>query len=240
MTLALLGTLVVLALVDSTSFGTLLIPIWLMLAPGRLRPARIVVFLATVAAFYLVLGLLLVAGVATFSDPISDALDATPVQVVQLVAGAGLVAAGIRIGTSKDSGESGRLLQWRERAVGDEGSTRGLMTLAVTAAVIEAASMVPYLAALGLIGTADLSWPATIGVLVGYCLVMVLPALVLLAARIGAAGRVEPVLQRITDWMARTGRENTAWVLGIIGFIVVANALDGLGVLEQIDSWSKG
>nr|WP_244632849.1 hypothetical protein [Aeromicrobium sp. CFBP 8757] len=80
MTVALLGTLVVLALVDSTSFGTLLIPIWLMLAPGRLRPGRIVVFLATVAGFYLVLGLLLVAGVARFSDQIADALDTRPVQ----------------------------------------------------------------------------------------------------------------------------------------------------------------
>ena len=50
MTLALLGPLVVLALVDSTSFGTLLIPIWLMLAPGRLKAGRILVFLATVAA----------------------------------------------------------------------------------------------------------------------------------------------------------------------------------------------
>ena len=33
----LIGSLVLLALIDSTSFGTLLIPIWMMLAPGRLR-----------------------------------------------------------------------------------------------------------------------------------------------------------------------------------------------------------
>lgn len=235
MTLALLGTLIVLALVDSTSFGTLLIPIWLMLAPGRLRPASIVIFLTTVAAFYLVLGLLLVAGVATFSDQISDALDTTPVRVVQVVIGAVLVAAGVGIGANRGTGngaaESGRLLRWRERAVGDEASTRGLMTLAVTAAVIEAASMVPYLAAIGLIGTADLSSPVTVAVLVGYCLVMVLPALVLLLARIGAARQVEPVLQRINDWMARTGRENTAWVLGIVGFLIAASALQGLGVI---------
>ena len=35
MTTTLAVSLAVLALVDSTSFGTLLIPIWLLLTPGR-------------------------------------------------------------------------------------------------------------------------------------------------------------------------------------------------------------
>ena len=231
MTLALLGGLALLALVDSTSFGTLLIPIWLMLAPGRVRVGRFAVYLGTVAAFYLLLGLLLVAGVSRYSGEISDALDTTPVQVVQLLLCLVLVAAGIRIGTTTSREPSGRLLRWRERAVGENGSTAGLMTLALTAVAIEAASMVPYLAAIGLIGTADVSWLTTLAVLASYCVVMVLPALVLLAGRIGAAHRVEPVLRRINDWMERTGRENTAWALGIVGIIVGANALDGLGVL---------
>ena len=231
MTIALLGTLVVLALVDSTSFGTLLIPIWLMLAPGRLRPGRILVFLGTVAAFYLVLGLLLVAGVASFADELSDAFDTRPVQIAQVVVGAALLAAGLWVGRRAGSGGSGRLMRWRERAVGDEGSVRGLMTLALTAALIEAASMVPYLAAIGLIGTSDLRGPAIVATLVGYCLVMVLPAVVLLVGRVFAARHVQPLLQRINDWMARTGQENTAWILGIIGVLIASSALQELGVL---------
>ncbi|MFC5678801.1 GAP family protein [Aeromicrobium endophyticum] len=231
MTIALLGTLVVLALVDSTSFGTLLIPIWLMLAPGRLRPGRILVFLGTVAAFYLVLGLLLVAGVASFADELSDAFDTRPVQIAQVVVGAALLAAGLWVGRRAGSGGSGRLMRWRERAVGDEGSVRGLMTLALTAALIEAASMVPYLAAIGLIGTSDLRGPAIVATLVGYCLVMVLPAVVLLVGRVFAARHVQPLLQRINDWMARTGQENTAWILGIIGVLVASSALQELGVM---------
>jgi hypothetical protein len=122
--------------------------------------------------------------------------------------------------------------------VGEEGSIGGLITLALTAALIEAGSMVPYIAAIGLIGMADLGWAPTLLVLVGYCLVMILPAVVLLGGRLGAAAKVEPVLQRVNGWMLRTGRENTAWVLGIIGFLLAGNALEGLGVLEQIDAWS--
>ena len=231
MTVTLLGTLALLALVDSTSFGTLLIPIWLMLAPGRLRPGRIIVFLATVAAFYLALGQLLVAGVASVSDEISDALDTRPVQVAQVVLGAALLAVGLWIGLRRKRDGSGRLLRWRERAVGDEGSVRGLMTLALTAALIEAASMVPYLAAIGLVGTTDLSGGAIVLTLVGYCLVMILPALLLLAGRMGAARYVQPLLRRINDWMARTGQENTAWILGIIGVLIASSALQGLGVV---------
>ncbi len=236
MSVSLLAGLVVLALVDSTSFGTLLIPIWLMLAPGRVRAARVLVFLATVAAFYFALGVLLTAGVARFSDEIADALDTTPAQAAQLVFGVGLVVLAFRIGRGGSGEEPGRLLRWRERAVGEEGSARGLMTLALTAALVEAGSMVPYLAAIGLIGSSDLGWAPTLAVLAGYCVVMVLPAVVLLAGRLGAARVVEPLLRRVNDWMVRTGRENTAWILGIVGFLLAANALDGLGVLAQIDS----
>jgi hypothetical protein len=45
-----------LALLDSTSLGTLVVPLWLMLAPGRLHPGRNVPFLVTVAGFYLAHG----------------------------------------------------------------------------------------------------------------------------------------------------------------------------------------
>ncbi|MEV7396314.1 GAP family protein [Aeromicrobium sp. NPDC092404] len=230
MTLALLGTLAVLALIDSTSFGTLLIPIWLMLAPGRLRAGRVVLFLATVALFYLALGVALTAGVAAYADHLTDLLEVTAVQVVLLVVGIAMVLLAIRMHTSPRTEEPGRLDRWRRRAVGDEGTATGLMLLAVTAALIEAGSMVPYLGAIGLIGTADLSWPVILLTLAGYCMVMILPALLLLAARVAAAHRVEPVLKRINGWMVRNSRTNLACILGIIGFVIATNAAGGLGI----------
>ena len=239
MTLALLGGLVVLALIDSTSFGTLLIPIWLMLAPGRLKPSRLLIFLGTVAAFYFVLGLLLAAGVNAFSDQLKDALETKPVQVVQLALGVVLVVMAFRVGRKKEPGEGGRITRWRQSAMSEEGSTKALMSLALGATVLEAASMVPYLAAIGLLSTADLSWPVMAAVLAAYCMVMIAPALVLLAGRILAQKRIEPLLQRVNDWMVRNAAENTGWILGIIGFLLAANALEGLGVLAQIEGWPK-
>jgi hypothetical protein len=159
-------------------------------------------------------------------------------QTIRGFSGAGLLIIGFRVGARKATAPSGRLLRWRERAVGDDAPLGGLMILALTAAIIEAGSMLPYIAAIGLIGTADLSWPLTLAVMIGYCAVMVLPAIVLLAGRVGAAKFVEPVLVRINDWMERTGRENTAWLVGIVGFILAVNALDSLGILGLIPGGS--
>ncbi|RYJ05279.1 MAG: hypothetical protein EON52_12390, partial [Actinomycetales bacterium] len=63
-----LSTLLVLALVDSTSIGTLVVPIWLLLSPAGARVGRMAAYLGTVALFYLGVGLLLLAGVDVFSD----------------------------------------------------------------------------------------------------------------------------------------------------------------------------
>ena len=57
MDLALAASLAALALIDSTSFGTLLIPIWLLLAPGRVRAGRMLVYLGTIAVFYFAVGM---------------------------------------------------------------------------------------------------------------------------------------------------------------------------------------
>lgn len=231
MTLATAGTLTVLALVDSTSFGTLLIPMWFLLTPGRVRVGRMLVFLGTVAGFYLLLGLALVAGVGALLENVG-ALDNPVVVRVQLVLGVALVAASFLIGRERSGRGSrpGRLLRWRERAVGaeTEAGVGGLLTLALAAAALEVATMLPYLAATGIIGSAGLTLPARVGVLAAYCLVMVLPALVLLVGRLAARRAVEPLLTRISAWMERSGAETTSWIVGIVGVLVALDALDRL------------
>jgi NhaP-type Na+/H+ or K+/H+ antiporter len=89
--------LVALALIDSTSFGTLLVPLWLMLAPGRLRPGRVVLFLFTVAGFYLAFGVALGAGATRMLDRLDETMTSEPVRVIQSVVGFGLVVAGITL-----------------------------------------------------------------------------------------------------------------------------------------------
>ncbi|GAB3199763.1 GAP family protein [Nocardioides hungaricus] len=225
MDLALLLTLAGLALVDSTSFGTLLIPLWLMTSPHGLRPGRILVFLGMVAAFYLLVGLVLLRGGSALADGIGEGLADSPVVLwVQLALGVALFAASFRVGT----GGSGRVLRWRDRAAGGGASLSGVVGLALLAATLEVATMLPYLGALGLLAGGDLGLPAQTAVLAAYCLVMVLPALGLLGVRVALRSPVEPLLDRLSAWLERVGGEATAWVLGIVGFLVARDAVGRL------------
>jgi hypothetical protein len=248
MDLALAASLAALALIDSTSFGTLLIPIWLLLAPGRVRPGRMLAYLATIVVFYFAVGLLIALGATAFIGDIGALLDTAPALWTQLVLGVALLIVSFRFDSKKQNGESGRAARWRERALGIEsgtgeaveGATRTrssvlpLMGLALGAATIEVATMLPYLAAIGMVTSAGIGAAGITATMAGYCLVMVLPALVLLVARLVARNAVEPVLQRINDWMVKNAASTTGWVLGIVGFLIARDAAFRLGLFEMI------
>lgn len=238
---ALLGALAMLALIDSTSFGTLLIPIWLMLVPDRLRRSRIILYLATVAGFYFVVGVVLLT-VATAALPQLESLSTTvPFLWAQLIVGAALLIGSFFIGGKRKAGEQrgpGRLARWRERAVTDASGERSgmlpLMGLAVTAAGVEVASMLPYLVAIGLLSTSEFDVATRALVLAGYCIVMVAPALVLLGIRMIASRAIDSGLARISGWMERNAAETTAWIVGIIGFLLARAAVIDLELFNGV------
>ena len=57
---------------------------------------------------------------------------------------------------------------------------------------------------------------------------MIAPALVLFAVRQAADSRIEPRLRRLEAWMNRHTGGATAWIVGIIGFLLAANAVGTL------------
>ncbi|MGI9825067.1 GAP family protein [Agromyces sp. Marseille-Q5079] len=235
---ALLGALAVLALIDSTSFGTLLIPIWLMLVPGRLRRSRIVLYLATVAGFYLVVGLVLLTVAAVALPQLMELASTAPFLWAQFIVGAALLVGSFFLGGKRKREGPGRFARWRERAVADASEERSsvlpLMGLAVAAAGVEVASMLPYLIGIGLLSSSDLEAPARVLALVGYCVVMVLPALVLLVVRSVASRAIEPALARLSGWMERNAAETTGWIVGILGFLLARAAAVELGLFDSL------
>ncbi|OIJ24005.1 GAP family protein [Nocardioides luteus] len=228
--------LAVLALIDSTSFGTLLIPVWLLMAPGRLRPARILVYLGAIAGFYALLGIGILLGGSAVADTFAGLSGSRPFLWGQLLVGAGLFAWSFRLdppGPGRDRSAAAepprRLLRWRERAVASEsGSASALGALAVLAGLVEAASMLPYLAAIGVIGTEGPSWPVSGLWIVAYCAVMIVPALLLLGARVFAAPLVARPLAVLDGWLTKHAASATAWAVGIVGFLLARAALGPL------------
>ena len=101
------------------------------------------------------------------------------------------------------------------------------MSIAVTAGVLEVATMLPYLAAIGLLTASapalGLGPVQSTGLLAGYCVVMVLPAVVLLLGRKVLRTTVTPVLERIDGWFAKHGQSTVAWIVGIVGVVLMLN-----------------
>jgi Sap, sulfolipid-1-addressing protein len=222
MDIALLGSLAVLALIDSTSFGTLLIPIWLLMHPGGVRAGRILVFLGTVAVFYFAVGVAVALGAGAVLPQLSRALDTRPVAWAQLVLGVALFFLSFRLDRKgRPARGGGRAARWRDRAL-TGGGAAGLAGLALGAAAAEVTTMLPYLAAIGLLTASPLAAGPIALVMAGYCLVMILPALVLLAVRLTAGDRLTPALTRVGDWMASSN--TVSWVVGIVGFLLARDA----------------
>ncbi|WP_370616897.1 GAP family protein [Mumia qirimensis] len=232
MTIALAGFLLAMALVDSTSIGTLVIPVWLILATRREHLGRVVVYLVTIALFYFVLGLALAAGASALMPVLGDFFTSTPGYAVITAVGVGLFWLSYRIDPKakakrgQDPAESSR--RWHARITGALGTPGGLIGLALVAGVIEAASMLPYLAAIGAMSAADLGVATTVATLAAYCVVMILPALTILTLRIVAARWVDRPLARLGAWAERSAGSATAWTVGIVGVLLALNGIGGL------------
>ncbi len=221
-----------LALLDSTSFGTLVLPVLALLAHVR-AGRRVLAHLAVIAAFYWVLGVALMLGGQTALSAVGGWPDWLSHPITWIVGGLALVALSYVVdGTialpGGLGGRAARLKDWMRHAIGPDAGARTVVVVALASGLIEAASMLPYLGAIGLLLGSDLSTPVRLLVLAAYCLVMILPALLLVVTRTALGHRLDGVLGRVGGWLDRKAGKEAGWVVGIIGVVL---ALQGIGRL---------
>ena len=239
--------LAVLALIDSTSFGTLLIPIWLLMTPGRLRAGRVLLYLAVVAAAYAAVGLVLLALALLVGDQVfgwvEDAQQNPVFLVAQIALGVAMVLYSFRLDPWSEAGKARkrardaklaaegrgtavRLKRMRDRAVG-EGSRGGvgpLLTLGLIAVGLEIASLLPYLAGIGLVAAENPGIPLAPGLIIFYCIVMIAPALLLLIGRLVGGRLLDGTLRKIEGFLSRHASGTVAWIIGLLGLLLAINA----------------
>jgi len=221
MTVALLLTLAALALIDSTSFGTLGIPVYLLLTTDRGRGGRLLTYLATVATFYFLVGVALMLGAGAAMDALDGALHSQAAYAVQLALGIALFALSFRF-DPKRRAKRGR----PERTFTPKvGGPRTMVLLGLTAGAVEVATMLPYLAAVGMMTSAGLRAAQWLPVLAAYVLVMIVPALALMALRTAAGTWLEPRLERLRAWLTKHSASMLSWGLAIVGFLLARDAV---------------
>ncbi|SDM61696.1 GAP family protein [Actinomyces ruminicola] len=220
--------LVGLALLDSTSLGTLVIPLGLVVRRRRVDPGPMSVYFLTVCTVYAALGLALMAGIDVAAGVILPLTRTDAVRWLGLVLGAGLALFGILAPNPKKPSASDPERSTARPAPIGLGST---IALGLGAALTEAATMVPYIAATGIIAGMDLGWGGRLVVLVGYCLVMIMPAGVLIGVAALYGERLFGRLERMVPRLEYEAKVTLLWIAAIIGLRMAAINASALGLL---------
>jgi Sap, sulfolipid-1-addressing protein len=144
--------------------------------------------------------------------------------IIEGLVGALLIAFAIWRSRSPKTSTGPRIGAWQARALDPEEPLRPLLLLAVTAVAIEAVSMLPYIGAIALVSRAELPLPAATAAIAAYCLLMVLPAVVLTVLRRAGSARMDPLLTRISAWSSKgTGSPAILWAAGLVGAALVVD-----------------
>jgi hypothetical protein len=220
-----LVSLAALALVDSTSFGTLVIPLALIIRSRGVQLPGLLAYFGTVVGLYFLIGIALLLGAEALTDWVSDLLELRVVKWAQLVLGLGLLAFGVFKRKPKNKPP-------RTAKVPARLAPRAMVTLALGAVVLEVATMLPYIAAIAILSSMGVGVGIKFGILLAYCLVMILPAVVLIGIAKLFGERIWPRLERVLGWLERQTAETILWIAAIAGIYLAAGAAASLGFID--------
>ncbi|HEV3011918.1 MAG TPA: GAP family protein, partial [Actinomycetota bacterium] len=106
-----------------------------------------------------------------------------------------------------------------------------VFALGAAVTLLELPTALPYLGAVGAITRADLAVGDWLPLLVTYNLIFVLPPLALLAAHVALGDRAGALLERLRTRLGGATREGLLWLLGLVGFFLLADALGHFRVI---------
>lgn len=220
--------LVGLALVDSLSVGTFVIPLGLIIVWRGLKPRLFGTYLLTILIAYFGLGMALLLGFTALSSFMTEAGESRGFTIVMLIVGILLAAYGILAPTPKKRDHTGDDSPQMTKLQTIASAPGAMVSLALGACVIEAATMLPYLAAVGIVKSFELPSTVKAVIMAGYCIVMIVPALIA-----GVLARIMgPTITRtMARWQPRLEYEakvTLLWIAAIAGIIIAVNSFGAL------------
>lgn len=217
--IALALSLLGIALLDSLNPSALALTLVLLAAP---RPTpKVLTYLAGVFATYFACGAILMLGLGAAFARLGAVAEHPAVYAAQGAVGAALLLYASLAPTPKAGADAPR----QPRSFG----TGALFLLGVTVTAVEFSTALPYLGAIGLLTNANLPPVVWLPLLAGYNLIFILPPLLLLIAHRRWGARLEGHLARLRARLDSGMRQATPWVLGIIGFFLLADCVRYFG-----------
>lgn len=182
-------------------------------------------YLAVVAGLYFAIGLVLLWVADAAAAALQSPQAYTAGVILEALVGVLLIAFAVWRSRRPKRPTSDKVRSWRERALEPNAPLRPLFTLAVSAVAIEAASMLPHIGAIALISRAELPIAGSTLLVAGYCILMVLPALVLTVLRRAGSAKLHPILERISQWSSKSaGSPAILWAAGLVGVALIIDA----------------
>jgi cytochrome c biogenesis protein CcdA len=219
----LLPAIVGLAVVDSINPSALLATIVLLLRGRGARPL-VAVYVVAVLATYFAIGMALTLGLGLTPEAL---LHSDAAYLVQGGLGAAMLAYAVLAPNRQRtrSPVEPPSLPTATRPV-------AVFALGVAVTVLELPTALPYLGAVGMITRGGLAVTEWLPLLVVYNLIFVLPPLVLLAGHVALGRRADAVLERLRQRLGRAAREGFLWLLGLVGFFLLADTLGHIQIIN--------
>ena len=205
-----------LALLDSLNPSALAVTLLLVTTTRHYVP-RVLTYVATIFCVYFAFGVLIMLGLDTVLDRAGDRLESAPVYAAQGILGAALLAWAVFAPDRKDDDGGPR--------IPESAGMAGIVLLGITITAVEFSTAFPYFAAIGILTREELSIGQWLPVLFVYNIIFVLPPLLLMTLYRMFGERLEERFQRLIGWFRREARTTFLWIIGIIGFFLLADSL---------------
>lgn len=218
MTIGSLVAFFAIALVDSINPSALVVTLQLLGRQAGLR--AVLVYIAAVFVTYLTFGILLMLGLTALMDPLTRLMETTAANIGLAVLGGAMLGWAVFSRNPKDPPIHKPLRL-------TSGSISALLLLGVSVTIMELPTALPLLGAVGILSNAGLSPLGWIPLLLAYNVIFVLPPL---ALALGYRWLGDRGGEKLQHRLSRGARETMLWIVGILGFYMLMNALQTLGV----------
>lgn len=220
--LEILPALLGIALIDSLNPSALALTLTLL--STQKSPTRYVLsYVLGIFLTYFALGLALAFGATWFLGQFGQIFEHPIAYAIQGVLGAGLfIYSFFMPGASKQPKKERKFPVGKHPLV--------WMGLGVTITVVEFSTAVPYLGAIGLLATKALTPLWIVSFLGLYNLIFVLPPLALLLIYLLLRTRMQETIEKLNTKIQKEMAATLPWIIGIIGFLLLADSLRFFGV----------